>query len=66
MNALPSNEPSSRLIRDGRRVPEFRPGRPILVPAQCSQGRLHHPMSLQSRAPVAAAAVTFTATFMAR
>ena len=65
MNALPSNEPSSRLIRDGRRVPEFPPPTDPGAGAMLAS-RLHHPMSLQSQAPVAAAAVTFTATFMAR
>ena len=43
MNALPSNEPSSRLIRDGRRVSVFRP-----VPTDPGAGallasRIHHP-----------------------
>src|SRR5260370_6526920 len=43
MNALPSNEPSSRLIRDRRRVPVFRP-----VPTDPGAGallasRIHHP-----------------------
>src|SRR5271166_190677 len=42
MNALPSNEPSSRLIRDDRRVPVFRP-----VPTDPGAGallasRIHH------------------------
>jgi len=65
MNALPSSKPSSRLIRDGIRIRVFRPV-PTDLGAERSQAAFIIPMFLQSQAPVAPAAVTFTATFMAR
>jgi len=46
-------QPSSRLIRDGRRVPVFRPVPTILVPVQRSQADFITSMLLQSQAPVA-------------
>jgi len=66
MNALPPNEPPSRLIRDGIRVPVLRPVSTDLGVGACSQAGFIIPMSLQSQTPEAAAIVTFTATFMAR
>jgi hypothetical protein len=43
MNDLPFNKPSSRFIRDGRRVPVFRPVPTDLGAAAMLGSRLHHP-----------------------
>ena len=62
--------PTTTITIDQRRqkgFPCFAQSRQILVLlVQCSQADFIIPMFLQSQAPVAPAAVTFTATFMAR
>jgi hypothetical protein len=54
------------LIRDGRRVPVFRPVPTDLGAGAMLASRLHHPDVLAISSAGSPSAVTFTATFMAR